>query len=87
MTVHFNCPNCNALYRVVKAETGPEAIIDREITCWVCGGPIAARDGKFVLKYFLLWKVWRRQEKSAVTRRVSPAGCDLRALRPDEMRL
>jgi hypothetical protein len=27
----FNCPNCNALYQVVKVEAGPETI-DREIT-------------------------------------------------------
>jgi hypothetical protein len=73
MTIHFNCPNCNALYQVVKVEAAPETIYESEITCWVCGGLLAARDGKLVLKYFLLWKVGRRLEKSAVTRRVSPA--------------
>ena len=74
MPVHFSCPNCNALYQVVKVEAGPETIYESEITCWVCGGPLAARDGKFVLKYFLMWKVGRRLERSAVTRRVSAAG-------------
>jgi len=56
----ITCPNCNALYEVVKVETGPEAA-DREIACRVCGDPLAARDGEFVLKYFLLRKGTRRR--------------------------
>jgi hypothetical protein len=24
--VHFNCPNCNALYQIVKVKAGPETI-------------------------------------------------------------
>ena len=56
----FNCPYCNALYQVVKVEAGPEAV-DREITCRSCGGPLTGRDGKFVLKYFLLRKAGRVQ--------------------------
>ena len=58
----FICPNCQALYQIVKVEAGPETI-DREPTCRACGGPLAGRDGKFVLKYFLLRKAartWRR---------------------------
>ena len=49
----FHCPNCNALYQVVKVEAGPETI-NREITCRFCGGPFAGREGKFVIKYFTL---------------------------------
>ena len=49
----FKCPNCDALYQVVRVEAGPE-ISDGEIACRVCGSPLAARDGEFVLKYFLL---------------------------------
>ena len=56
----FNCPYCNALYQVVKVEAGPETV-DREITCRSCGGPLTGRDGKFVLKYFLLRKAGRVQ--------------------------
>ena len=59
---HSLCPNCQALYQIVKVEAGPETI-DREPTCRACGGPLAGRDGKFVLKYFLLRKaarIWRR---------------------------
>jgi len=51
----FTCPNCNALYQVVKVEAGPETD-NREITCRACGGPLMAREGKFVFKYFLLKK-------------------------------
>ena len=61
----FTCPNCNALYQLVKVEAGPETD-NREIACPVCGAPLAGRDGKFVLKYFLLSKgiASRRQAKS-----------------------
>ena len=49
----FTCPNCRALYHVVKAEAGPETD-SREIVCRACGRPLAGREGGFVLKYFLL---------------------------------
>jgi hypothetical protein len=48
----FTCPNCGALYQVIKVEAGPETE-NREIGCRACGGPLVGRDGKFVLKYFL----------------------------------
>ena len=51
----FTCPNCNAFYQVVKAEAGPETD-NREIVCRACAGPLVGREGKFVLKYFLLRK-------------------------------
>src|SRR6476646_2985890 len=51
----FTCPNCKALYQVVKLEAGL-GTIDAEIRCRVCGGPLVGREGKFVLKYFLLRK-------------------------------
>ena len=49
----FNCPNCETAYRVVLAEAGPETK-DREITCRHCGEPLNGREGRFVLKYFLV---------------------------------
>ena len=49
----FKCPNCEALYHIVKVKAGPKTA-DREITCRDCGGPLAGRQGKFVIKYFLL---------------------------------
>ena len=51
----FTCPKCKALYQVVKVEVGQETK-DREITCQVCGGPLAGTEGKFILKYFFLRK-------------------------------
>ena len=51
----FNCANCNALYHLIKVEAGPETV-DRSLNCQACGAPLPARDGQFVLKYFLLRK-------------------------------
>jgi hypothetical protein len=49
----FTCPNCNALYQLVKGEAGPETV-DRALMCRACGGPLPGREGDFVLKYFLV---------------------------------
>ena len=49
----FKCPSCAALYQVVKAEAGPETEAS-ELACLTCVAPLSPRDGKFVLKYFLL---------------------------------
>ena len=62
----FKCPHCQALYQIVEA--GPETVFQK-VTCCVCGGPLPAREGKFVLKYFLLRKAgrvqkWRTNRKS-----------------------
>jgi hypothetical protein len=59
----FTCPNCQALYEIVKVEAGPETD-DREIGCRACGGPLIAREGKFVLKYFLLRKGIRTRRQA-----------------------
>ena len=59
----FTCSNCVALYQIVKVEAGPETD-SREIVCCVCGGPLAAREGEFVLKYFLMRKAVRRRGQS-----------------------
>jgi predicted Zn finger-like uncharacterized protein len=57
----FTCPHCQALYEIVKVEAGPETTL-QEVTCLSCGGPLAAREGKFVLKYFLLREASRSQK-------------------------
>ena len=49
----FRCPNCDAQYKVVRAEAPPSPN-DHEITCLSCGAPLNPRVGKFVLKYFLV---------------------------------
>ena len=59
----FVCPNCRALYQIVKVEAGPETD-SREIVCRACGGPLVGREGKFVLKYFLLRKAARTRRRA-----------------------
>src|SRR5262249_12881043 len=56
----FHCPNCNALYHVIKVDPGPETV-DRAVTCRVCGESFASREGNAVLKYFLTRKPSRAQ--------------------------
>ncbi len=51
--ISFTCANCQALYHVVKVEAGPETT-EAEVTCCACGAPLPGREGKFVLKYFML---------------------------------
>jgi predicted RNA-binding Zn-ribbon protein involved in translation (DUF1610 family) len=51
-TSRFNCPNCGAEYKLVRAEAGPPP--DRQIVCRRCGAPLQGREGKFILKYFLV---------------------------------
>jgi hypothetical protein len=49
----FVCPNCDALCELVKVEAGLETV-DRAVACRSCDAPLPSREGKFVLKYFLL---------------------------------
>jgi hypothetical protein len=60
--ISFTCPNCRALYHLVKVEAGPE-VNDQETECRSCGSPLPDRDGKFVLKYFLLRKAGRTRRR------------------------
>ena len=64
----FTCPNCQALYHVVKVEAGPETVF-QEVPCRVCGEPLVGREGNFVLKYFLRPK-GRSHPKGRRTRNV-----------------
>ena len=57
----FHCPNCNALYQLVKVEADLRTTV-REITCRPCGGPLPGREGKFILSYYLLRKAGRTQK-------------------------
>jgi DNA-directed RNA polymerase subunit RPC12/RpoP len=49
----FKCPNCNSQYKLVRVEADPAASY-RQIECPHCGGPLNNREGKFILKYFLV---------------------------------
>jgi len=50
MAARFQCPNCEAEYRVVRVEAPPTH--DQPLLCLSCGGPLHNREGKFALKYF-----------------------------------
>jgi hypothetical protein len=65
----FICANCNALYQLVRGDAGPETQ-NRQITCCNCGAPFPAREGKFVLKYFMLRQAAQRvKRRSGVSAR------------------
>jgi uncharacterized paraquat-inducible protein A len=53
-TTSFQCPQCDAVYQVVRVEA--ESACDRDINCPVCHAPLRSRDGQFILKYFLMGK-------------------------------
>ena len=48
----FKCPHCTTRYHVVQVEADPSTEV--EIDCLVCDQPLPSRDGRFILKYFLL---------------------------------
>ena len=49
----FACPNCGARYTLVRAEADRMSA-SGQIVCRSCGGPLNGREGRFVLKYFLV---------------------------------
>jgi DNA-directed RNA polymerase subunit RPC12/RpoP len=49
----FKCPNCNSQYKLVRVEADPAATYG-QIECPHCGGPLNGREGRFILKYFLI---------------------------------
>lgn len=51
--LRFQCPNCDALYQLIRIETD-SVTADRQIECLTCGAPLQGRDGRYLLKYFLL---------------------------------
>jgi hypothetical protein len=62
--LHFNCPNCNALCQIIKAEAGPETR-ERDIACRICGGPLPGREGQFILNIFSYGKPSKARNGSA----------------------
>jgi hypothetical protein len=69
----YRCPNCKALYQVVRTKGGPETV-NLEAACGICKGPFVAREGQFVLKYFLLRKAIREDSRvGRGSKQVGPA--------------
>jgi hypothetical protein len=56
----FHCPVCAAKYEVVGFEAPPGSTTEGEVACICCGGLLHAREGKFLLKYFLIERPRRR---------------------------
>jgi predicted Zn finger-like uncharacterized protein len=52
-SLRINCPHCGAAYKVVQVEAPSDPV---EVACRSCGGPLPAREGAFLLKYFLVDK-------------------------------
>jgi hypothetical protein len=63
--VLLRCENCNAAYRVIKVDAGPETV-DRQVACCVCSASLPGRDGNTVLKYFLTGKPSQGPSRSEV---------------------
>jgi hypothetical protein len=66
----FTCPNCKALYQVLRVDEGPETK-DREIACHSCRAPLLGREGQFVLKYYFLRNAERRPKTGTALRRAT----------------
>jgi hypothetical protein len=48
----FKCPHCTTRYHVVQVEAEPSTNV--ETNCLVRDQQLRSRDGRFILKYFLL---------------------------------
>jgi transcription elongation factor Elf1 len=60
-TSRFNCPRCGTPYTLIRVEADPTPD-EAEIACTVCSAPLPAREGEFILKYFLLRRNSSRQD-------------------------
>ena len=59
-STRFHCRVCGAKYEIVRVEAPPGPTTGRELACLSCGGPLHGRDGRFLLKYFLVERPQRR---------------------------
>jgi hypothetical protein len=69
----FNCPNCDAQYRLVRAEAGPESLNGR-IECYHRGGPLKGREGRFTSTCFMDRMIVRASVRSAAVWTSTPFG-------------
>jgi hypothetical protein len=54
-TPSFHCPHCGVAYKIVRVEADAAAAApDEKVFCRNCDGELDARDGAFILKYFLV---------------------------------
>jgi len=52
-TQEFTCPQCQARYKIVRVNAGPQTV-NRPVHCKVCRWPFVSSDGEDILKYFLI---------------------------------
>jgi hypothetical protein len=60
MATLFHCPVCAAKYEVVGFADPLGPTTEGDVACICCGGPLHAREGEFLLKYFLIERPRRR---------------------------
>ena len=60
-TSPFSCPHCGAKYKVVAIEAATASPTEPGVGCLSCGGQLAAREGDFLLKYFLVGNTGKRR--------------------------
>ena len=58
-TSAFECPTCSAQYKVVRVKA-ESVSANQQLVCRKCGGPLHGRDGRFIVKYFLVDRPRRR---------------------------
>ena len=63
LELHFQCPGCGTFYELVRVDAEND-VVDRELMCLVCGASLQSREGRFVLKYFLLNRPNPQRQKS-----------------------
>jgi hypothetical protein len=66
----FACPTCDLQYKLVRAEADAGSS-SSQLACRGCGGLLNGREGRFVLKYFL---VDRPKDRAKRARQRSQAG-------------
>ena len=49
----FDCPNCGARNKTVRVESD-KIDLEGEVVCRRCGAPLQGREGRYILKYFLV---------------------------------
>jgi predicted Zn finger-like uncharacterized protein len=61
-TIIFNCPSCEAEYRIVSIEA-PSDVMHGKIACLKCDALFPAGEGRVFFKYFLVGRPSGRSSK------------------------
>jgi hypothetical protein len=81
----FDCPNCGARYKLVRVEAEMTGA-DTPVACRCCGAPLEGRDGRHILKYFLVDRPKHTDRPKLVDpKAVDPRVVDARVVDPRVM--